>query len=57
MPHKGQRGWEVLASRGFKTTSTVGCREGNPPPLLVGMEIGTATLEDNMEVPKKKDKN
>ena len=26
-------------------------REGNPPALLVGMEIGTATIENSMEVP------
>ena len=53
MPHKGQRGWGKcwLQEEGLKTTSSVGCRDGNPPPLLVGMEIGTATLEDNMEVP------
>ena len=45
---------EVLASRGFKTTSSVGCREGNPPPPLVGMEIGTATLETIWRFLKKK---
>ena len=28
-------------------------RKGNPPPLLVGMYIGTATMENSMEVPKK----
>ena len=26
-------------------------RKGNPPTLLMGMEIGTATLENSMEVP------
>ena len=26
-------------------------REGNPPPLLVGMETGEATIKNNMEVP------
>ena len=32
-----------------------GCREkkGNPPTLLVGMEIGTTTMENSMEVPQK----
>ena len=28
-------------------------RKGNPPTLLVGMEAGTATLENSMEVPQK----
>ena len=28
-------------------------RKGNPPTLLVGMEIGTATMENSMEVPSK----
>ena len=27
-------------------------RKGNPPPLLVGMKIGAATMENSMEVPK-----
>ena len=26
-------------------------REGNPPTLLKGMESGTATMKDSMEVP------
>ena len=26
-------------------------REGNPPALFVGMQIGTATMKDGMEVP------
>ena len=28
-------------------------RKGNPPTLLVGMQYGTATLENSMEVPQK----
>ena len=28
-------------------------RKGNPPTLLVGMEIGAATMENRMEVPQK----
>ena len=28
-------------------------RKGNPLALLVGMQTGTATLENNMEVPQK----
>ena len=28
-------------------------REGNPPTLLMAMEIGAATMENSMEVPKK----
>ena len=28
-------------------------RKGNPPTLLVGMQAGTATLENSMEVPQK----
>ena len=28
-------------------------RKGNPPALLVGMKIDTATMEDGMEIPKK----
>jgi len=28
-------------------------REGNPLALLVGMQTGTATLENSMEVPQK----
>ena len=28
-----------------------GCRERNPPTLLVGMLTGTATIENSMEVP------
>ena len=28
-------------------------RKGNPPTLLVGMEIGTTTVENSMEVPQK----
>jgi len=30
-----------------------GCRERNPLALLVGMQIGAATLENGMEVPQK----
>ena len=26
-------------------------RKGNPPTLLVGIQIGTATMENSMEVP------
>ena len=29
------------------------CRKGNPLTLLVGMQTGTATLENNLEVPQK----
>ena len=32
-------------------------REWNSPALLVGMEIGIATMQNSMEVPKKKIKN
>ena len=28
-------------------------RKGNPTTLLVGMQAGAATLENNMEVPQK----
>ena len=28
-------------------------REGNPPTLLKGMESGTATMKDSMEVPER----
>ena len=28
-------------------------RKGNPPSLLVGILIGTTTMENNMEVPQK----
>jgi hypothetical protein len=28
-------------------------RKGNTPPLLVGLQTGTTTLEINLEVPKK----
>ena len=28
-------------------------RKGNPPTLLVGMYIGTATMENSTEVPQK----
>jgi len=28
-------------------------RKGNPPTVLVGMQAGTATLKNSMEVPKK----
>ena len=28
-------------------------REANPPTLLVGMQAGTATRENGMEVPQK----
>ena len=28
-------------------------RKGNPPTLLVGMEVGAATVENSMEVPQK----
>ena len=28
-------------------------RKGNPRALLVGMQIGAATMENSMEVPKK----
>ena len=28
-------------------------RKENPPTLLVGMEIGAATMENNMEIPQK----
>ena len=28
-------------------------KDGNPPALLVGMQIGTATVEDRMEIPLK----
>ena len=27
--------------------------KGNPPTVLVGMEIGAATIESSMEVPQK----
>ena len=27
-------------------------RKGNPPELLVGMQIGITTMENNMEVPQ-----
>ena len=27
-------------------------RKGNPPTLLVGMQIGAATMENRIEVPK-----
>ena len=30
-----------------------GCGEGIPPTLLVGMQAGTATLENSMEFPQK----
>ena len=29
------------------------CRNGNPLALLVGMQIGVATLENSVEVPQK----
>ena len=28
-------------------------RKGKPPTLLVGMEIGTTTMENSMELPEK----
>ena len=28
-------------------------RKGNPPTLLVGMEVHVATMENSMEVPQK----
>ena len=28
-------------------------RKGNPPTLLVGMQVGAATLEKSMEFPQK----
>ena len=28
-------------------------RKENPPTLLVGMEIGAVTMENNMEIPQK----
>ena len=28
-------------------------RKGNPPTMLVGMETGTATMENSMELPQK----
>ena len=28
-------------------------RKGNPPTLLVGMQIGTTTIENSMEFPQK----
>ena len=28
-------------------------RKGSPPALLVGMEIGAATVENSVEVPQK----
>ena len=28
-------------------------RKGNPPALLVGMEVGAATMENSMEFPQK----
>jgi hypothetical protein len=30
-----------------------GCGERNTPPLLVGLQMGTTTLEINLEVPQK----
>ena len=27
--------------------------KGNPPTLLLGMQIGTTTVENNMEAPQK----
>ena len=32
-------------------------RKGNPPTLLVGMQVGAATVENSVEVPKKKKLN
>ena len=32
-------------------------RKWNPPTLLVGMEIGAATVENSMEVPQKTKNN
>ena len=29
------------------------CRKGNPPTLLVGMDIGTSTMENSMRFLKK----
>ena len=28
-------------------------RKGNPFPLLLGMQVGIATVESSMEIPKK----
>ena len=28
-------------------------RKGNPPTLLVGMEMGAASLENSVEIPQK----
>ena len=30
------------------------CRKGNLSTLLVGMQMGSTTMENNMEVPQKK---
>ena len=32
-------------------------RKGNPSALLVGMQSGTATVENSMKFPQKKEKN
>jgi len=31
--------------------------KGNPPTLLVGMEVGAAAMENNMKVPQKTKQN
>ena len=42
--HQKDNKWQVLARM---------WRKGNPPALLVGMEIGAATVENSMEVCQK----
>ena len=48
-PHSGQDSI-IKKSTNNKMLEKV-WRKRNPPTLLVGMEIGTATMETSMEVP------
>ena len=43
---------EWLSSKRLQTINTrEGLEKGNPPMLLVGMDIGTATIENSMDIP------
>ena len=43
---------EWLSAKRLQTINTrEGLEKGSPPTLLVGMDIGTATTENSMDIP------
>ena len=45
----------TIIKKSIKLNASEGVEKGNPPALLVGMQIDTATMEDGMKtIPKKK---